>query len=124
MKKTLISMAIAVSFLAACSSAPDRNSQLEQARSSFQTAQNNTQVRAMAPEEMVQAEAALRTAEAAWSNKGARADVDHLAYLSIQRTAIAQQSAAARASQTAPQLSAIACYCRPEPARLRPVSEN
>jgi outer membrane protein OmpA-like peptidoglycan-associated protein len=99
MKKTLISMAIAVSFLAACSSAPDRNSQLEQARSSFQTAQNNTQVRAMAPEEMVQAEAALRTAEAAWSNKGARADVDHLAYLSIQRTAIAQQSAAARASQ-------------------------
>lgn len=99
MNKTLISMALAVSFLAACSSTPDRNNQLEQARSSFQTAQNNTQVRAMAPEEMVQAEAALRTAEAAWSNRDDRADVDHLAYLSIQRTAIAQQSAAARASQ-------------------------
>lgn len=99
MKKTLLYSAIVLSFLTACSSTLAPNSQLEQARSSFLTAQNNTQVRAMAPEEMVQAETALRTAEAAWTNREERQDIDHLAYLSIQRTAIAQQHASARAAQ-------------------------
>jgi len=99
MKRTLIYSAMAFSLLAACSSTLSPNSQLELARSNFQTAQNSTQVRALAPEEMNQAEVALRTAERAWSNRDDRADIEHLAYLSIQRTAIAQQSAAARASQ-------------------------
>lgn len=99
MNRTLIYSAIALSFFTACSSTPDQNSRLEQARSSFQAAQNETQVRNLAPEEMAQAEAALRTAEAAWSNDRDTSDINHLAYMSIQRTAIAQQSAAARAAE-------------------------
>jgi len=99
MNRTLIYSAIALSFFTACSSTPDRNSQLEQARSSFQSAQNDTQVRTLAPEEMAMAESALQTADAAWRDKEERTDVDHLAYLSIQRTAVAQQSAAARAAE-------------------------
>lgn len=99
MNKTLIFNAIALSFLTACSSSPDLNTRLEQARSSFQAAQNETQVRALAPEEMAQAEVALRIAESAWTNDREAEDINHLAYLSIQRTAIAQQSAAARAAE-------------------------
>lgn len=99
MKKTLIYTAMALSLVTACSSTPDRNNQLEQARSSFQSAQNDTQVRTLAPEEMAMAESAFRAADTAWMNEEERADIDHLAYLSIQRTAIAEQSAAARAAE-------------------------
>lgn len=99
MKRTLIYCAVALTFFTACSSTPDINSQLEQARSNYQAAQNNTQVRALAPDEMAEAEAAFEAAEAAWSNRDDRSDIEHLAYLSLQRTAIAQQSAAARAAQ-------------------------
>lgn len=48
---------------------------------------------------MLQAETALRTAEAAWTDREDRTEIDHLAYVSIQRTAIAQQHAASRAAQ-------------------------
>lgn len=99
MNRTLIYGAVALSLLGACGSTMNTNSQLQIARSNFQAAHSDTQVRALAREEMLQAETALRTAELAWTDREDSSDVDHLAYLSIQRTAIAQQHAASRAAQ-------------------------
>lgn len=99
MNRTLIYSAFALSVLTACGSTMSTNSQLELARSDYQAAHNDTQVRALAGEEMLQAETALRTAESAWTEGEDRGDIDHLAYLSIQRTAIARESATARAAQ-------------------------
>ena len=83
--------------LAACGSLP--NSALDQARTSFNSAQNDPQVAALAPDELKRAGDSLRVAEKASSDGSPTATVDHLAYMSSQRTAIAQNTASSRASQ-------------------------
>lgn len=85
--------------LAACSSVPDRNAALDDARSRFSAAQSNPQVGALAPEELKRANESLRIAEEEHKAGRDRATVDHLAYMSSQRLTIAQDTAASKAAQ-------------------------
>ena len=93
---TLLITASAV--LAACSSMPDHNAALDQARSRYELAQANPQVQALAADELKRADLALRTAQQALSDGQPLANVDHLAYLTDQRVTIAQDAASSRAS--------------------------
>ncbi len=85
--------------LAACSSTPDRNSALDDARARVVAAQASPQVAGLAPDELGRAAASLRVAEKAWADGGKSVDVDHLAYLTSQRVTIAQNTAASKAAQ-------------------------
>lgn len=85
--------------LAACSTVPERNISLDQARSSFNLASGNAQVSSLAPEELKRAADSMRVADQAWRDGAATAQVDHLAYMARQRISIAQDTAASRADQ-------------------------
>lgn len=85
--------------LAACSSLPDRNSALEQARARVSAAQSDPQVMTLAPEELKHATESLRNAEQAWTAGAKPATVDHLAYMTGQRVTIAKDTASSLASQ-------------------------
>jgi len=91
--------------LAACSSIPEKNTgqntRLEEARSDYSVAQNNPQVTTLAGSELRQASDALKKANDAWSEHEDAAQVDQLAYLAIQRVAIAQEAARLKAAETA-----------------------
>jgi len=79
--------------LTGCSSMPDRNSMLEQARADYSNAQANPQVVTLAAGELRTASDSLDRANAA-SNKGEKAaTVDHLAYVAKQQVGIAQETA-------------------------------
>lgn len=103
MKIRLLTSLILASTLAACSSTPDRNNALEQARNNFNAAQNNPEITVLAPAELKAAGDELLRAERAWENaKGDDKErlVNHLAYLTNQRVAIARDTAANRAAQS------------------------
>jgi outer membrane protein OmpA-like peptidoglycan-associated protein len=85
--------------LTACSTTPDKNNALEQARTDFKRAQANPQVTTLAADELKQASDSLVVTEGAWSKGEETATVDHLAYLTKQRVTIAEESASSRASQ-------------------------
>jgi outer membrane protein OmpA-like peptidoglycan-associated protein len=93
--------ALAAAVLAACSSLPANNGQLDQARSDYREAQANPQTQTLAAAELKQAGEALATAEAAFANRDDTAAVNHLAYLSRQRTALAQEAANRKGSEAA-----------------------
>lgn len=79
--------------LTGCSSMPERNSMLEQARADYGAAQANPQVVTLAAGELRQASDSLDRANAA-SNKGEKAEtVDHLAYVARQQVGIAEETA-------------------------------
>ena len=95
----LIPISSVLAVLAACSSAPVQNLALEQARVRVTAAQSDAQIVRLAPQELGRATDSLRVAERAWSEGGASVTIDHLAYMSGQRAAIAQEVASSRASQ-------------------------
>lgn len=97
--RKLFTLATLAAALAACSTLPERNSALEQARSRYDAAQADPQVGALAPEELQRAALALRVADQAQSDGSTLATVDHLAYLALQRVNIAQDSASSRAAE-------------------------
>jgi outer membrane protein OmpA-like peptidoglycan-associated protein len=99
MKTAPFVLATLVATLAACSSVPDRNLALDQARSRYTAAQNDAAVTLHAAEELKRAAAALGAADRAQAAKEDRAEIDHLAYLASQRVTIAQETAASRAAQ-------------------------
>jgi len=80
-------------FLAGCSMTPDRNARLEDARSSYQYAQDDPQVTRLAPLELKEAQDALAKADTAWTQREDAAKVDHLAYVAQRKVAIAQETA-------------------------------
>ncbi len=86
---TCIALSAAV-LLAACNTTPPNNAMLEQARQSYQTAQNTSQTREFAAVELKQAGDALSLANDAFEHRESTADIDHLAYLAQQSVAIAQ----------------------------------
>lgn len=88
-----------VAALAACSSVPDRNVALDEARSLYTAAQTAPAVSMHAAEELKQAGAALQLAERRHADGEDRPEVDHLAYLARQRVAMAQATADSRAAQ-------------------------
>lgn len=84
---------LVVAVLAGCSSVPERNSLLEQARNDYASAQASPQVTSLAAGELKQAADSLDRANNA-SNKGENtATVDHLAYVAKQHVAIARETA-------------------------------
>ena len=92
---------VMIATLAACSLAPQRTWLLDEARSDYAAAQNNTQVVRLAPGELSQAGDALDKANDA-SNKGEDgARVDQLAYVAKQRVAIANETARQKTAEMA-----------------------
>jgi outer membrane protein OmpA-like peptidoglycan-associated protein len=92
---------IAAAVLAGCSSLPDNNSLLEQARSDYREAQANPQVTRLAAGELRQAGESLDRANHAWSKHEDHSRVDHLAYVAKQQVAIAQATANQKAAELA-----------------------
>lgn len=92
---------IAIAVLAGCSTMPAGDSPLAQARSDYNNAQANPQVTSLAAGELMQARDSLDRANNA-SKKGEKsAVVDHLAYVTKQQVAIAQETARQRAAEMA-----------------------
>lgn len=90
---------IALATLAGCSSQPEKNALLDEARSNYRVAQNDPQARDLAGAEMRQADEAMKLANAASERGDKAADVDHLAYLAKQRVAIAQETGRQKAAE-------------------------
>lgn len=99
MKTRTFCLATLTLALAACSSTPERNSALEQARERLGSARADTQTTALAPDELRRASESLRDADQAWVAGGSKENIDHLAYMTSQRVAIAQETASSKASQ-------------------------
>ena len=89
LKPTVLALA-AMAALAGCSTAPESNARLEEARSSYRLAQENPRVTQMAGAEMLQATQAMNVANSAWDRNDDTEAVNHWAYLAQQRVAIAQ----------------------------------
>jgi outer membrane protein OmpA-like peptidoglycan-associated protein len=85
--------------LTACGSMPEANNRLDMARDRYHSAQTEPKVAALAPDELKRAGDTLQTAEQAWSNRAPLATVDHLAYMTLQRVTIAQETAASKDAQ-------------------------
>jgi outer membrane protein OmpA-like peptidoglycan-associated protein len=97
----LTSLAALAVALAACSSMPADNALLDQARSDYREAQASPRTQSLAPAEMKQADDALARAEASFAHHDATAQVNQFAYLSRQRTALAQEAASRKGSEAA-----------------------
>lgn len=91
--------ALAAASLMACSSTPDRNAALDDARGRYAALQATPDVGTHAAQELARAAAAMRLAEAAHAGGEGTTRVDHLAYLARQRVAIAEATTASRAAQ-------------------------
>lgn len=92
---------VASATLIGCSTLPEKNSDLEQARSGYVAAQNNPEVTTLAAVQLQTAGKALNSADAAWSERKDPALVAHLAYLAKQRVAIAQETAKLKTAENA-----------------------
>jgi outer membrane protein OmpA-like peptidoglycan-associated protein len=79
-------------FLAGCMT-PNRNAQLEDARTNYRYAQNDPQVSRLASLELKEAQDALAKADTAWAQREDQSKVDHLAYIAQRKVAIAQETA-------------------------------
>lgn len=96
-----LSLISVIVILASCTSMPDRNARLEDARSSYNNAQSNPQVVNLAALELKQADDALAKANDAWVERKDPAKVDHLAYVAQQRVAIAEETAKRKVAEAA-----------------------
>jgi outer membrane protein OmpA-like peptidoglycan-associated protein len=94
-------MLIATSLFAGCSSMPNTNARLEEARSDFQVAQSNITVATLAPLELKQASDALDSANVAWEHRDSDEKVNQLAYVAKQKIATSQEVAKQKASEMA-----------------------
>jgi outer membrane protein OmpA-like peptidoglycan-associated protein len=84
--------------LAACAGRSEES--LEQARTSVSAMQNNPQVNENAAVQADQAHASLGRLEAAWEDGEEGDEIEHLAYLTEQRVAIAEAAATEQMAQT------------------------
>ena len=82
--------------LAACSSTPAPNANLNQAKATYAEAANDPLVRQTAPVKLSDAQDALNEAQTAWNNNEDKAVVDHHAYLAQRYAQTAMVSAKAR----------------------------
>ena len=98
---------VALAVLAACSSVPAGNAQLDEARRDYRAAQENPQARDLASGEMRQAGDALARASDAWTRGDDSAKVNHLAYLARQRVAIAQETGSRKAAELGVAIQAV-----------------
>ena len=98
--RTLLS-AIALAALQACTSVPLENTHLAAAQAEFKAAQNTPEVPALASAELRDAEVSLEQARSVWAAQGNSSEVDHLAYLTSRKVAIAQTAASQRQAEKA-----------------------
>ncbi len=84
--------------LASCG-APIKNVDLQKAQASFAAAKMDPVVVQNAPLELQTAETSLQTAESLWKADAKPAEVNHHAYLALQRTAIAREIASQKLAE-------------------------
>jgi outer membrane protein OmpA-like peptidoglycan-associated protein len=101
MKNHVLAAFVTLALAAGCGSTPDGDSPLAQARADYSAAQANPQVTSLAPSELRQASDSLDKANAAATKREDRAIVDHLAYVTRQHVAIAQETARQKAAEQA-----------------------
>jgi outer membrane protein OmpA-like peptidoglycan-associated protein len=90
---------LALAGIAGCSSVPAANTALDQARDRYIAAQADPKVTSLASEELKRAGESLTVAERAWTGRDPDARVDHLAYMTLQRVVVAEETAKGRAAQ-------------------------
>jgi outer membrane protein OmpA-like peptidoglycan-associated protein len=90
---------IVLATLAGCSSLPPEKSALELARIDYQAARDNPQTVRLAASELQDADAAMQRANQSYAKNEDAATVDHLAYLTRQRVAIAEEAAKQKAAE-------------------------
>jgi len=100
-KRMYPSLLLAAAVMAACSSMPNHNVLLDEARGDYRTAQSNPNVVNLASSELKDAAAALDQANAAFSERKDAATVDKLAYLAKQKIATTQEIAKRKAAEQA-----------------------
>lgn len=88
----LVAAAALAAVLSACSSVPAANMQLDAARRDYVAVQANPQAVALAPTELRQAADALASADAAYNRSASIEEVNNLAYLAKQRSAIVAET--------------------------------
>ena len=88
----------AAAVLAACATAHEHNTSLEQARTAYEAARSNPHVSRFAPSELNEAAQALNRAEAMWRNEADAERLEHAAYLATQRAHLARETAMIRAA--------------------------
>jgi hypothetical protein len=98
---TLSAVAAAVAAFSACSTLPPANALLDEARTSYRAASADGQSQVLAAAELKQAGDALAAAEAAFTRKDDKRQVDHLAYVARQRVALVRETAARKAAEAA-----------------------
>lgn len=99
MKDKIFFVATLAAAIAACSSTPDQNLALDQAKTQFDAAQGNPQVRSLAADELDRAEKSLRAAQHAWQGEQPVPTVNHLAYMTSKNVLIAQETASSMGYQ-------------------------
>lgn len=90
-----------VAALAACSTLPERDAALEQARIAHDAARADVNVQRYAAAEYARADSTWRAADAAWRNDDSAKRVDHLAYLAQRDAEIAIETGRQKASEDA-----------------------
>ncbi|MES2106372.1 MAG: OmpA family protein [Pseudomonadota bacterium] len=104
MRTSFIYSALALVFtalLSACSSVPQTNSALEDARRDYLMAQSDPGVAKYASAELKLAGDALDKANAAWTSKESLRTVDNMAYVAKQKTATAREIAKQKSAEEA-----------------------
>jgi outer membrane protein OmpA-like peptidoglycan-associated protein len=90
-----------VAAIAACTTLPERDAALEQARIAHDSARNDPNVQRYAAAEYARADETYRAADAAWRNDDPARKVDHLAYLAQRRAELAIETGREKASEDA-----------------------
>lgn len=85
--------------LAACSSVPQSNVQLEQAQRDYRAVRSDPRAQRNAAEDLQRATEAMSRANVAWNDRASEAQVNHLAYLTSQRVAIVRATVETRVAQ-------------------------
>ena len=91
--KGILSLIFAALIVSACGGSPAANTMLTRAQDVFRTAENDPVVVSNAPVALQEAEEALRETERLWQEKAKKEEVDHHAYVALQRVLIAQETA-------------------------------
>ena len=94
MRRALAAIALASS---ACAFVPPANPRLDEARAAYRVASEDPEVVRLAPRELGEAREALELAVRASDTLQDPTEVDHLAYLAMQRSAISREVAEQRA---------------------------
>lgn len=95
MKKAILLLitVFVILFISSCGGPPANNPLLEKARSEFETAESDSSIVVFAPVALKEAEEELVKSIRLWEAKEDKVVVDHHAYIAIQKTAIARETA-------------------------------